>query len=162
VARALEGAPGFWLKRAGAARNLRAKRPSRLPVASIPGAWGVRTPAHTAIAWLLASQARNRDPGKPQSISIPRWRRAMERCVVPLAEAMPVILRCLRRHGRVAEARMTVDIVRFSRLHVPPSRIIAIVKGLLGNRAEHRRRRRLGRYIHRLRMRTSSHGKREQ
>lgn len=85
----------------------------------------------------------------------------MERRVIPFAESMPVILRRLRRHRGIAEARMTVQVVRLARLNVPASRVIAIVKGLLRNRAEHRRGRRLRRYIHRLRMRTPRESKRQ-
>jgi hypothetical protein len=86
----------------------------------------------------------------------------MKRRVVSLAESMPVILRGRRRYRRVAEARMTVHVVRLSGLNVPSTGVIAIVKRLLGNGAEHGRRRRLGRNIHWLRMRASGHGKREQ
>ncbi len=86
----------------------------------------------------------------------------MKRGVVPLAESVPVIFRRFRRHGRIAEARMTVHVVRTARLDVAPPGIVAIVKCLLRDGAEHGRWRRLGRNINRLRVRATCESKRQQ
>jgi len=80
--------------------------------------------------------------------------------VVALAEAMPILGNRIGRNGRVAEARMMLEVGRPVMGNVVAGRIEPIVISLLSGCVEVGRGRRR-RIIHRLRMRTPGERKRQ-
>ena len=83
---------------------------------------------------------------------------AMEKCLVPSAEAAAVFLENLGRHWWIAEAWMALNIRPFSLVHITPCGGESIVKTLPGNFRIFRRRWRL--LIDWMWMRTSSQSER--
>jgi hypothetical protein len=80
--------------------------------------------------------------------------------LVASSETAPVVLKCLRCYGRIAEPRMAFDVWWFSQLNVAPCGRESIVITVPGDLRKLRRRRWLG--IHGSRMRTSSQGEGQQ
>lgn len=64
----------------------------------------------------------------------------MEELFVAVAKCLTILLDSRKRHGRIAEARMTIKEWWTSRCHVASSRVESVVEALPSNLAGSRRR----------------------